>query len=314
MAALTVVAVACSSGHARVSAGPGSTNPGGAAATSTSVDASTSSSTKQLAKKAAKKKKATKKAGSVPTTTVATAKGSLAGPGVTSTNSFVTITTAPFSGGTSPTTARVTTTTVPGPRPYDPTKPIDLGGTPGVTPAEQHRAEQLVRDTLRDLPRYADYTAAYADGYRSIGDSVTGYDHFVKWSYVNDGHILDSRLPESLVYRVVGSGRKLVSAMYMMPLGSRFTDVPDVGGALTQWHVHGTLCLVDNPGDPLQKLIGGFAKGDCPAGSTKAGSSPMLHVWIVANPCGPFAALEGFEAGEPPPGEPRLCDTAHGSG
>ena len=39
----------------------------------------------------------------------------------------------------------------------------------------------------------------------------------------------------------------------------------------------------------------------------------MLHVWIVANPCGPFAALEGIEAGDPPPGQTRLCDTGHGS-
>ena len=57
-----------------------------------------------------------------------------------------------------------------GPKPYDPTKPIDLGGTPGVTPAQQARAEQLVRDTLRDLPRYANPATAYADGFRSIGD------------------------------------------------------------------------------------------------------------------------------------------------
>jgi len=28
----------------------------------------------------------------------------------------------------------------------------------------------------------------------------------------------------------------------------------------------------------------------------------MLHVWIVANPCGPFAPREGIEAGEPAAG------------
>src|SRR5205085_10916998 len=26
--------------------------------------------------------------------------------------------------------------------------------------------------------------------------------------------------------------------MYTMALGSRFTDVPDVGGLMTQWHIH----------------------------------------------------------------------------
>ena len=35
-----------------------------------------------------------------------------------------------------------------------PSKPIDLGGTPGVTPAEQHRAETLLRETIVELKKY----------------------------------------------------------------------------------------------------------------------------------------------------------------
>ena len=42
------------------------------------------------------------------------------------------------------------------PRPWDPAAPIDFSGVPGVTPEQQARAEQLVRDTLRDLPAFAD--------------------------------------------------------------------------------------------------------------------------------------------------------------
>ncbi len=38
----------------------------------------------------------------------------------------------------------------------------------------------------------------------------------------------------------------------------------------------------------------------------------MIHVWTVAHPCGPFAALEGIGAGQIKPGETRLCDHAHG--
>ena len=30
-----------------------------------------------------------------------------------------------------------------------------------------------------------------AAGYRSIGDSITGDEHYVKWAYVDDGRILD---------------------------------------------------------------------------------------------------------------------------
>jgi hypothetical protein len=201
------------------------------------------------------------------------------------------------------------------PRPYDPSKPIDLGGYPGVTPAEQARAEKLVRDTLRDLPKYADVNVAYADGYRSIGDALTGDEHYVKWAYSNDGRILDTKHPESLVYEMRNGKKTLVAAMFAMPFGSRFTDVPDVGGPLTQWHVHNDLCLADNPRDPLQKVLSGATtiNGPCPPGSIKAGAAPMLHVWIVPNKCGPFAALDGVGGGQIPPGQERLCDTIHGA-
>jgi hypothetical protein len=211
-----------------------------------------------------------------------------------------------------PTTLAPTTTTIEKAKPYDPTKAIDLGGTPGVTAAEQKRAETLLKANLADLPKYADPATAERDGFHSIGDAVTGDEHLVKWSYVDDGHILDPNRPESLVYEMRNDKKTLVAAMYMMPFGSRFTDVPDVGGALTQWHVHDDLCLTDNPD---QKVLAGFTFGgqSCPAGTTKAGNTPMLHVWIVPNRCGPFAALEGIGGGQIPPGQTRLCDTAHGA-
>ncbi|HET9728088.1 MAG TPA: hypothetical protein VFR41_01640, partial [Acidimicrobiia bacterium] len=150
-------------------------------------------------------------------------------------------------------------------------------------------------------------------GYRSIGDSITGDEHYVNWSLVDDGKILDPTAPESLVYDTRSGKPVLEATMYMMPFGSRFSQVPDVGGALTQWHVHDDICLTN---DPVQKTLSGFtsANGPCPAGSTKAGNTPMLHVWVTPNACGPFAALEGIGGGQIPDGQQRLCDTAHGTG
>ena len=210
-----------------------------------------------------------------------------------------------------PTTTTAPPTTTTGPKPFDPKQPIDLSGNPSVTPAEQERAEQLLRATITDLPKFADTSKAEAAGYRTIGDSVTGDEHFVNWSYVNDGKILDPKRPESLVYEWRNGKQTVVAAMYMLPFGSHFTDIPDVGGDLTQWHVHRDLCLTD---DPLQKVVAGLTSIDakCPPGTQKAGDTPMLHVWIVPNPCGPFAALEGIGAGQVAPGQTRLCDTAHG--
>jgi hypothetical protein len=116
------------------------------------------------------------------------------------------------------------------------------------------------------------------------------------------------------VYEIRNGKKTLVAAMYMLNVGDTFADVPDIGGPLTQWHVHNDLCL-GTTNDPLQKVISSLttANGTCPAGTTKAGAVPMIHVWIVKNACGPFASLEGVGAGQVPPGETRDCDTAHGS-
>ena len=55
------------------------------------------------------------------------------------------------------------------------------------------------------------------------------------------------------------------------------------------------------------------ADGGCNAPLVKGPETPMIHVWIKKNVCGPFAALEGVGAGQVPPGQTKLCDHAHGS-
>jgi hypothetical protein len=203
-----------------------------------------------------------------------------------------------------PVTAAPTTTTT------DPS--VTLKTEPGVTPAELLRAEHLIDMTMVDLKRFETPAEAYAAGYRSIGDALTGDEHYVNWSYSNDGHILDPMRPESVVYEVRNGQQTAVAAMYSLPFGSTFASVPDVGGALTQWHVHRNLCLTTNP---QQRVVAGVTSlnGACPPGTSKAGNTPMLHVWTIPNPCGPFAALEGIGAGQVPAGQTRNCDTRNAS-
>ena len=195
------------------------------------------------------------------------------------------------------------------PKEYDPNKPIDLGGVPGVTLKQQARAENLIAITLLRLPKFADYRVAEANGFRSIGDGFTGDEHFVNTAYFDDGHLLDPDRPESLVYDTRGGGRKLAAAMYMMAPGDSFADIPDIGGPLTQWHIHGNLCFTTSGG------VAGLTNADnkCSPPLVKGPLTPMIHVWIQKNPCGPFAALEGVGGGQIPAGQTRLCDTAHGS-
>lgn len=195
------------------------------------------------------------------------------------------------------------------PTPFVPGQPINLGGVPGVTPAQQAQAENLLASTLYFLPRFADYRVAEAEGWFSIGDGISGFEHFIKPSTFDDGKILDPTAPESLVYRVQGGKRTLSAAMYMLQPGTTLADVPKIGGKLMQWHIHDNLCF-----SPQGRVSGlRTAGGPCPAGQVKGGETPMIHVWVTSHPCGPFSALEGIGAGSIAPGETRLCDHAHGA-
>jgi hypothetical protein len=196
---------------------------------------------------------------------------------------------------------------------YDPTQPLNFGGLPGVTLEQQARAENLVAVTLFRLPQFADPATAEAMGYFSIGDGFTGYEHYIKWELIDDGKILDPDYPESLVYRVQGGTRTLAAAMYMLPTGTTLAQVPDIGGPLTQWHIHDNLCFTN---DPVSPHVAGITSvgGTCSPPLVKFDPVPMIHVWIVPHPCGPFAALEGVGGGQIAEGETRLCDHVHGTG
>ena len=141
----------------------------------------------------------------------------------------------------------------------------------------------------------------------SIGDGFLGHEHYLNAANMNDDKLLDPDFPESLVYDTSTEPKKLVAAMFMMDKGDTLADVPELGGKLTQWHVHDNLCFA---GPKVAGLTD--AEGNCSPGLTKGAATPMIHVWTEAHPCGPFAALEGVAGGTIAEGEARLCDHAHG--
>jgi hypothetical protein len=199
------------------------------------------------------------------------------------------------------------------PRPWDPSKPIDLTGVGGVTPDQVQRATTLVSNTLVDLPKYADTQAAIADGYASIGDAGTGTEHFIKPSLIEDHDMLDPNAPESLVYDVKGDQRVLAGAMYIAstrPVGD--PSLTDFAGPLIQWHIHDNLCFgINASGKP--GIVGiTDASGNCARGVRAGGGNPMVHVWIVPRECGVFSALEGIGAGSAAvPDAQRVDKCAH---
>jgi hypothetical protein len=149
-------------------------------------------------------------------------------------------------------------------------------------------ARDLVAETEEGLAPYADVAAATAAGYVSIGDGRSGAEHYINREYLRNDTILDASEPESLVYRVLpDGGRELTTAMYILPPGSTMDDVPDVAGNLTVWHSHDNLCW-----DESGRLAGIVVNGRCRPGGTPGLSTPMLHVWVVPNDCGPFAGVD----------------------
>jgi hypothetical protein len=193
------------------------------------------------------------------------------------------------------------------PTPYDPALPIDLSGVDGVTPQQQAAAENLVAITVLRLPQFADPATAEAMGFHSIGDGFLGHEHYLNPANMNDDRILDPDHPESLVFDTSVTPKRLAAAMYMLNPGDTLADVPELGGKLTQWHVHDNLCFA---GGRVAGLTD--AEGNCPPGLAKGAETPMIHVWIEPNRCGPFAALEGVAGGTIAEGEARLCDHVHG--
>jgi hypothetical protein len=217
--------------------------------------------------------------------------------------------------GSSTTAAVAPTTTAPS---YNDTGAarITLAGFAGVSADQQARAEELIYQTRTILPKFATPEIAEEYGFTSIQDSSTGVEHYINWSWINDEHELNPNYPESLVFAVgPGGSRTLVSAMYMV--GDEYTleTVPDVGGPLTQWHIHNNLCFNQDPKISGSTRVVGVTSEDGPCSfGIKIHPNPMLHVWLTPQACGPFAALEGVGAGQIKPGEERLCDEVHSHG
>ncbi len=175
--------------------------------------------------------------------------------------------------------------------------------TEAATPEEEAAAMELLTETKEVLWQWNDEQARYDAGFRSIGDGPTGTEHEVNWNWIDDGVTLDPDKPESLVFRVEPDGTKVLeAAMFMAEPGASDEEIPDVGGPITQWHIHNNLCFSpaqEVDGFPQRRVVGlTNAEGTCDNGEYLEPHAPMLHVWVVPHKCGPFSSLEGVGAGQ----------------
>ena len=152
-----------------------------------------------------------------------------------------------------------------------------------ATQAQWDAANQLYRETKAALAPYADWRKAWAVGYRPGGSQAMPSTHWMNQGYVDAGYVMDPKHPQGLVYANSRNGPVLLGAMFQMKRIGEFG--PDPGGPVTAWHQHENICFT--PIGIEFSLLSPTAT--CPIGAISISAPPMLHVWVVDNPTGPFA-------------------------
>jgi len=153
----------------------------------------------------------------------------------------------------------------------------------GATPEQHEAAAHLLGATRSSLTRFQDPAAAEAAGFEP--GPVSDADPLLHFTNkANATAILDPDHPQALVYARTSHGLRLVGAMFEMPRIGQWG--PDPGGPLTQWHQHEGICFTPfGFGFSLESPF-----WTCPLGAISITTPPMLHVWIIDNPNGPFSA------------------------
>lgn len=114
------------------------------------------------------------------------------------------------------------------------------------TPADQARADEILKALRPVLERYLDYHAALDDGFRIFAPDFPQPEyHFTNYWYgALAAFSFDPAKPTSLLYRKTKDGYELVGAMYT---ASRLADEDDLDQriplSVAQWHAHVNICL-----------------------------------------------------------------------
>ena len=156
------------------------------------------------------------------------------------------------------------------------------------TAERKAEADALVTATKLALASagYEDVGKAEAAGYRPVQPPTSRLVHYVHPTHLASAAVLDPAAPESLVYRSTPDGLVLQGAMYVLP--SVDSPVPDIGGLAAHWHGHDDLCFSIT----TAMIVDAIGPGErCPQGARNQVTPPMLHVWTIDHPDGPFARL-----------------------
>jgi hypothetical protein len=159
------------------------------------------------------------------------------------------------------------------------------GSAAPATAAQVIAAGNLIKATDASLARFASVRAAFAAGYTYVL-KTNGEEHLL-YNGPNPAYAgLNPKDPSSLVYaiNVPHHAPILLGAMY---IENDRTNGPQIGGGLTRWHSHLTVC---ENGKPTIAGFGVQLRGTCnPATWRDQYTGQMLHVWVVPYLGGPFS-------------------------
>jgi G3E family GTPase len=126
------------------------------------------------------------------------------------------------------------------------------------SPADIHRAQQIVDTARTSLERYKDFKAAENDGYKIFLPQLKQkMYHFTNWKYAMEAAFtFNPEHPTSLLYEKTGENNfKLIGAMYTAPARFSEDDLDKrVPLSVAQWHQHVNLCKP--PEDKRNEMFG----------------------------------------------------------
>ncbi|MGH2632434.1 MAG: hypothetical protein ACRDG3_03400, partial [Tepidiformaceae bacterium] len=115
--------------------------------------------------------------------------------------------------------------------------PHTHGAEVAVTSDQLAAADSFVAQVRASTTKYADVSAALADGYVQITQDLPGIAaHFEKPAYMTDGLIMDPQKPEFLLYTKRLTGQwQFIGVMFYAGVTA---DPPSYFGPLDAWHFH----------------------------------------------------------------------------
>jgi hypothetical protein len=127
-------------------------------------------------------------------------------------------------------------------------KHMALTPSRAATPADSARARQIATDLKRAIAKYADTTAAVADGYKMFAPNVKNQEvfHFTNGAHgFKEAFRFNVEQPTSLLYKRDVDGKfRLIGAMYTMPKRTKPEKLDErIPLSIAHWHRHVNWCL-----------------------------------------------------------------------